>query len=84
MLPFLEPKNMSASIISAGRTEPRDDQDEREELPHSVREAAEMVLRALEKRSPIDLAMSLRDLFDEFDAMPHYEGEHTNDDDYGE
>ena len=88
MLPFLEPKKMSSMVIARHG---KSDLDAHPEIDHDdsidpdMKEAAADVMRAFESKSVIDLAKALHSAFMIFDAMPHVEGEHEdNEEDYGE
>lgn len=81
MLPFLEPKHMSTTII-ARRGKPdleaSPEKDMTEDIDPGLKEAAEDLMRAVESKSVIDVAKALKSAFEICDAYPHQEGEHTN------
>lgn len=83
MLPFLEPKKTVSVIMSRRGKSPDVEVNPEVEAPDSeidsnLKAAAEDMLRALESKSVIDLAKSLKAAFEICDASPHAEGEHTN------
>lgn len=49
-----------------------------------LKSAAEDILRAIESKSPIDLAKAIEAAFNACDSEPHEEGPHTNEEESGE
>lgn len=76
MLPFLEPKKMSTTIMASHG---KSDLDANSEvgMDGDMKEAAADCLRAIEEKSPIALAHALKACFEIYDSQPHDEGEHT-------
>lgn len=83
MLPFLDKNRMSAAIM-ASRDKKREILVHPEveapghEMNPYLKEAAADVLRAIDKKSVLDLAAALRAAFEVCDSDSQEEGEHMN------
>lgn len=84
MLPFLDKKKIAGAILTkrgkadvqvAPEVEAPDS-----DMDAGLKECAEDILRAIEHKSVMDLAMALHAFFEMADAMPHVEGEHEGED----
>jgi hypothetical protein len=81
MLPWLEPKK-AVSIIIARHNKPdveaKSEVDASSSIHPDLKEAATDLLSAVKSESIIEIAHALEAAFECLDAMPHEEGEHTN------
>ena len=94
MLPFLKPRSMSTVIIARhGKADldahpemdaPDASSNDKEDMHPDFKEAAEDVMRAFDRRSVTDLARALHSAFELFDAAPHVEGEHEDEEELGD
>lgn len=80
MLPFLAPKKMVSVIVSQRGKNDLHDVNSEVEAPGSdmdpgLQEAAEDMLRAIDTRSPMDLAKALKAAFEICDSYEDEEGE---------
>lgn len=85
MLPFLHGKKLAGSIISQRGKHPdlmpaQEVEAPGHEMDGRLKTAAEDILRAIESKSPIDLAHALHSAFQACEDMPHHEGDHTEED----
>lgn len=84
MLPFLEPKKASTTIIAKlGKPTsievPNEIEGSENKIDPALKKASEDILMAIESKSVIDLAHALQSAFDICDSMPHEEGDHPMD-----
>jgi len=78
MLPFLAPRKMTSVIIARRGKNPDVEVNPEVEAPGSnmnpaLKMAAEDFLRAVDTRSPIDLAKAFKDAFMALETEPHEE-----------
>lgn len=85
MLPMFDKRTIASVIGSRRGKHPDIEINSEVEAPDSnlnpaLKAAAEDVLRAIDTKSPIDLAKALKAAFDICDSEPHEEGPHINED----
>jgi hypothetical protein len=78
MLPFLQPKKMSSTIMA--KVKPAGDlvtESVESEMDPGLMSVAEDILSAIAGKDATRLAQSLQAAFQMFDMAPHVEGEHV-------
>lgn len=79
MLPFLK-HSKEASVSMPSDSIKRKSDDEESEDYDSLESAAEDLHSAIKSGDTKGIAMALRAAFDILDSEPHFEGQHTNED----